>query len=218
MKKLTNLFLSLLLVLGLAGGAFGETLTIQPALEDTRMLEVTPNTVYGGGTDLQIASQTAANARTLPAFDFTALPNSAVISSAILSLYYYTYNATDPVGRTYWAYRLTQTTWVESQTTWNNYKTDTPWIAPGGDYTETNGASTTVPVSYGWMSWDVTSIVQYSQVNEGKYTFFLLRDGTESSATTYNAYFHASEYTTDTSLRPKLVITYTVPRPYSYIF
>jgi len=38
-------------------------------------------------------------------------------------------------GKKLQVYRLIQSDWVENQATWNNYKTDSNWISPGGDYT-----------------------------------------------------------------------------------
>jgi hypothetical protein len=147
--------------------------------------------------------------RTIIKFDFSALPEGAVISAATLNLYYYAHPLSDAVGRTYWAYELTQTGWVEAQATWNIYSTGNSWATAGGDYTATDGASLVVPAAYGWMSWNVLALVQHFQSTHSKIAHFLLKDGAEENVTGYNRLYYTREYTTDTTLCPKLIITYT---------
>ncbi len=152
------------------------------------------------------------NSRSLLKFDFSALPTDAVISAATLELYYYLYSASDPVGRTYWVYELTQTGWVRTEATWNSYKTGSAWVAVGGDYTVTNGASLVVPASYGWMSWNVLALVQHFQSTHAEVAHFLIKDGTEGASPTeidYLTRLYSYLYTVDPTLCPKLVITYT---------
>jgi hypothetical protein len=128
-----------------------------------------------------------------------------------LYLYYFSYYDNNPVGRTYWAYKLSRTDWVESEATWNIYKTGSNWTTAGGDYVTSSpaGGSKVMPASFGWVSWDILAIVQDAQTN-GIAVELLLKDGTESGDALGE--FHSKEYTSDTSLRPKLVIEYTLPQ------
>jgi hypothetical protein len=146
--------------------------------------------------------------RALVNFDFSSLDDLAVITNASLRLYYNNNFGTSPVGDTVYARRLTTTGWVESQATWNYYSTGNSWTAGGGDYTETNQTSMTVPSSYGWMYFDVTSQAQYAQ----SYAEILYSLIMKNEVDTVNEYvaFASSENTSVPSLRPTLVINYTL--------
>jgi len=189
------------------------TLTIQPSNIDTYLNQLLVNTNYGSEAELRVRSyyvdSNYGNQRSILKFDFSALPAGAVISAAVLSLYKWL----GSVGRTYWAYELTQTGWVELEATWNIYKALTNWAAAGGDYTTTDGASQTAPASNNWMDFNVLALVQHFQSAHAEVAHFLVKDGTENSVGGEDIYIRSSNYTTDLSLRPKLVVTYTVAAP-----
>jgi hypothetical protein len=146
-------------------------------------------------------------------FDLSSIPAGSTINSATLGLYYYTRGASNPVGRTYRANRLTSG-WIEGGwnsepgVTWNTKDGATAWGTAGGDFTATDSATTTVPSAYGWMSWTVTNIAQGwvngSYPNNG----FLIKDDTEGSSN-YYADFYSQDYTTDRFFRPFIYIDYT---------
>jgi hypothetical protein len=73
------------------------------------------------------------------------------ITGATFSGYYYSYYTTglNPVGRTYYLYRNTGT-WTEAGANWSNKPA----------YTTSQGVSTAMPASFGWVSWNVKDIVQ----------------------------------------------------------
>lgn len=77
---------------------------------------------------------------------------------------------------------------------------------------DASGANTVFPASYGWMTWDVLTLVQ-NAFNGGAPAEFLVRFELEGlpSGYTFGACFHSKEYTTDPTLQPKLVIDYTAP-------
>jgi len=182
------------------------TLTIQPSGADVSLRDGSAGTkLYTGYPNGGAAD------RTLLRFDFSSLPDGATIDSATLSLYYWDYDTSDPVGRTFWAYRLTQVDWTEDAI-WTKYDSTHNWATAGGDYTETDGASITVPASKSqFINWDVTNLVKYFQANSGKIANFIMKAGTETSPYTIVSY--SRRETTNTTLRPKLVITYTSPEP-----
>jgi hypothetical protein len=194
------------------------TYTFQPSTIDTFLYQLHPDNNYGTLTELDVKSHynsgdnTHRNARTLLKFDLTSqIPAGATINSAVLSLYYYDYDhaGSDPSGRTYWTYRLTQTAWTETGSTWNKYDGTNSWTTPGGDYTVTDGASATLPTAPAWISWTVTAQVQYAVNNVGRIAHFLIKDGTEDSSTNYNPEFYSREYTGDTTKCPKLYVDWT---------
>jgi hypothetical protein len=185
------------------------TFTVQSG-KDTYFDNYVPDHNYNNLTFLSVKSSSISNQRSpleFPVVWGTDIPAGATVDTAVLYLYYYSYSG-NPVGRTYWAYRLTRTDWVEAEATWNIYKTGSSWSAGGGDYTVTNGASTVMPADYGWVSWNVLDQVKYAQTNSVNVEF-LIKDGTEGSVTQYLAGFHSNTYAVDTTLRPKLIIGYT---------
>ena len=199
-----------------------DSYTFQPSTTDTILDEGGPNTNYGTETYLWVRSRSSSrNNRAILKFDVSSqIPSGSTINSATLSLYYYIHGSNDPVGRTEWAYRITQTAWGETTATWNKYDGTNAWTTAGGDYTTTDGASTTVPASYGWMNWDVTAQVQTAIDSVSGIAHFLLKDGTESSSTPYNCNFYSREYATG-SLCPKLYVSWTsegAPQAYSLTF
>lgn len=205
----------------MAVSAFGETLTVQPSSIDTYLDCYYPDT-NRNGTVLNVMMSEVASYRNriIINFDFSSLSSNAVITSAVLSLYYYGTGDSDPVGRTYQVYRLTQIGWSETEATWNKYAGANSWSSAGGDFNTDNGGTAIVPANYGWMTWTVTALAQYFQANTGKIAYFIVKDSGEPG--TIDAARSALFYSRtggDVSLRPKLVITYTVPvLPYSFIF
>ena len=187
------------------------TLTIQPSNKDTYIKVSQPDANNGDNINLFLYSGSDYDRRLVLSFDFSALPAGASISAATLNLYVHTVAATN---RTYWAYELTRTDWVEMEATWNKYKSGGNWTTAGGDYTTTDGASAVVPAASNWMTWDVLDLVQHFQSTHAEVANFLVRDGTEGG-TNYASYFHSNNYTTDTTLCPKLAITYTTVQHYT---
>ena len=175
---------------------------------DTAINQSASSTNYGSSNILEVQSQNAnRNKRSILQFSYPSDLLGKTISSAKLYLC-----STSPFvanTRTYWIYRLTNTSWSESTSTWNISSTGTNWGTAGGDYTATNGASTTGGFyNQETLSWDVTAQVQYAVSNSIDISF-LLRDGTESqySSATYNSFYSNNE-STHTGLRPQLYIEY----------
>ena len=105
-------------------------------------------------------------------------------------------NGATEVGASDWIYRVNATT---------------AWTNAGGNYTATDGASTTVPADpLAWMDWAVTNQVQYAVTNTVD-AHFLIMDGAEAVGGPAEVYYYSKEYTDNTTLHPKLAITYTAP-------
>jgi len=190
-------------------------LTIQPSNIDTYLYEGGKGTNFGLLTYVEVRiyndGEEVKTSRPILKFDFSALPANATITAATLNLYFYAHTIYDAAGRTYWAYELTQTEWVEAEATWNSYKTGSTWAAAGGDYTTTNGASVTVPAHPNWTTWDVLALVQHFQSTHANVAHFLIKDNSETGGAQYDAEFYSREYIVNTTLCPKLIITYTPP-------
>lgn len=196
------------IILILPISALAETLTIQPNADTFFTENMSPPDV-GSYPDLRVATGTDGDdRRSVLRFDFSALPEGATITDATLNLYYQS-SYGDPVGRTHWVYEITQTAWTETGATWNEYSSGNSWATAGGDYTITDGSSTIIPASFGWVSWNILALAQNFQISE--IAEFLIKDETEGGCVGANcgANFWSRDYTTDPLLQPKLVITYT---------
>ncbi len=130
------------------------------------------------------------------------VPNGAVIQSATLALYKGYYDDTLQLN-------ALLKPWVESQATWTVSQTGVPWTVVGAagagtDYSTTTDALVTPSFDPGWVNFDVTPRVRQwaSGVNYG----WRMAQTTPGINTKY---FVSSEYTTDTTLRPKLTVVYS---------
>lgn len=186
------------------------TTIIQPSSYDTTLNALSPDNNHGG-LDYVVVRGHLDPYRVLEQFDLSVIPAGSVVSSATLKLYDYMWLSYNPVGRTYWAYRVTQS-WTEGGATWNKYDGVNSWATPGGDYTATGGASATVPSIPDWMSWTVTDIVK-AWIEDGEPNYgFLIKDSSESGSLAYYSYFYSREEgDPNTALRPILEITYRLP-------
>lgn len=187
-------------------------LVIQPSAKDTTVLQALPTSNYGADTYLTLMDVSTWVRRSILEFGISSLPAGATLTSASLQLYYYSWQARDPVNLTIWAYKLIRTNWVEAEAAWNIYKTGSNWTTAGGDYVTSSpvGGSCAVPASYGWMSFDVLAIVQ-DAYSAGIAAEFLSRYDNESLPSgSHVPWFYSKDEVTQTTLRPKLVINYTV--------
>lgn len=200
------------------GGSSGQ-LTIQPTDGvDTYFKQSTPTTNWGTNSELHTNNRSSYRQRSILSSDFSALDNAATITNAVFSLYYYEWETSysDPTGIQVDVDRMTRTNWTETGATWNcarddNYDgtCDVNWTAYGGDYTETNKATTTIPASFGWVNWNVTSIAQYAQANTSEILYALVKYATESDSVSHIPHFYSSDNTVNEAYNPKLVIDYT---------
>lgn len=168
---------------------------------DSYVDQANSGTNYGTATTIYVQSRSSSrNMRTFEMFNVSDIPAQATIVSANLSLY--KTGGTGSSTRTYNLYRVTAS-WTEASITWTNQ--------PAVSGTLTDSISVATGTNNVWKTWDATSDVQ-NFVN-GSYTNYGWRisDNSESSSTQYASNFASEEYTTDTSLRPKLDIYYTVP-------
>lgn len=188
-----------------------DTATIQPSNQDTFINGAFPGLNYGGGAELIVRAASATESyRVLVQFDLSSIPSGATVTSATLKLYYYEWGTADPVGRTIWGYRLTQS-WTEMGASWLQYDGTNSWSSSGGDYTLDGGSSATVPSSYGWMTWTVTDIVKAWIEDSEPNCGFLIKDATETSTPWCATEFYSRDTTNPdhTELQPILEITYT---------
>jgi hypothetical protein len=162
------------------------------------------NNNYGTLTPMLAGPYGGGPMRSLVEFNLSSLPSTVEISIANLTLIATKHVSSDVVCN---AHRLTNS-WLESEVTYNNRTDSLSWDTAGGDFdsniedtdTQQDGEGTGTPLYF-----NITNLVR-GWVN-GTYSNY----GLIVEADTSNDYtaFYTSDYTTDTSLRPKLVINYT---------
>ncbi len=184
------------------------TLTVQPASKDNFVDESEPTTNYGTNETLWAWDLLNFLQHTLLHFGISSVPSGASIISATLSLYcFIIVGDANSIG----VYKLTQPTWHETQSTWNIYKTGNSWDTAGGDFVTSNPSSgSATPSADAWMEVDVQAIVQ-DAVDNSLDVHLLAKFITEgqTGATDSHPRFRSSNYTADTTQRPKLVIAYS---------
>lgn len=203
-----NLYVKLFMLGQIEGPPAGGTYTLQPADKDTELVQASPTVNYGSGTYFYLADYTVSARRPVLEISLVTLPDDLSVVSAVLSLYFYDENYTNPVGKTVYANRLTRDNWVELEATWNKYTTALSWTAPGGDYTATGRASTTMPANPGaWIEFNVKTLVEDAIANRNDLLELLLKYDVEDQGEGYSqSKIYSSQYTGDLTKRPKLVV------------
>lgn len=189
------------------------TLTVV-ADKDSQIIIDGPNTNYGSDPSVYIAYLNTATAYNgIFRFDFSSLPEIlGSITSAIVQIYYSDKGPNYSSTQAHYLSRCTRDDWTELGATWNKYDGVNNWSQPGGDWTATNEVSANVDTTPGeWISWDVTTLAQYALENVSKHLNVILHRKT-GVLNNDGTVFLTRNYNTDTSLRPKLTITYT-PAP-----
>ena len=176
------------------------TITLQPGSEgidggvETAHLSANYGNLFFSG----IGNSTSTIVRMYIKFDLSSIPANARIADADLKLFQYHTIGSD--NFTIGLYGVTGD-WDESTITWNLQPTSSTDAEITNNITA--GATT-------WKSWDIDSLVQ--SWLDGTITNYgmALKDTDESSINTI-AYFYTSDYITDTTKRPKLVVYYYIP-------
>jgi hypothetical protein len=210
----------------LAGGclfsiaSFAQTLTLQPdpaAGKDAELFSCVPcgynNKNYGTKKDLNAIAWTnsgnISNIRSLIQFDLSSIPANAVVTSALLSLYY---NPSSTEGthsgtNTALLQRVTSS-WGELTVTWDTQPTTTTV----NQATLPSSSSSTQD----YPNINVTAMVQEMVTNPSTNFGFMLRQQTE---TIFRKMIFASSDNVTAALRPKLVVSYyTIPLPVGLLF
>jgi hypothetical protein len=179
------------------------TITLQPDTEgiDSTVESALPDINYGIFPKAAVGNSASTIVRmyiTLKPADWSSIPANARITDADLKLYQYA--TFGPDNFTIGLYKITGD-WNESTITWN--------LQP----TSSTDAEITINITAGaitWKSWDIDTLVQGWLDGTINNYGVVLKDTDESSVDTY-IYFFTSEYTTDTTKRPKLEIVYYIP-------
>ncbi len=187
---------------------------IQPALADAFINKAATTTNYGTNVMLGVgeANDAAQLFRGLIKFDLSDIPSNATITSATLSLYLDSEKSSNT--RSIYAYRLLKD-WDEASVTWAKYDTSNSWTTAGGfdaadcEQTDIGSVSLSATEADGWKDITLTAAKVTEWVNSTLANYGLLLKVDTESSDQYR--FHSSDYVTDTTLRPKLTLTYTTP-------
>jgi hypothetical protein len=176
------------------------TITLQPGAEgiDSTMQTAFPDINYGILTMALVGNTVSSIVRTYIKFDLSAVPANARITDADLRLYQYDTFGSD--NFTIGLYNVTGD-WDESTITWNLQPTSS---------TDAEITNNIIAGATTWKSWDIDTLVQGWL--DGTITNYgmMLKDTEETLVSTVT-YFYTSDYTTDTTKRPKLEIDYYIP-------
>jgi PKD repeat protein len=208
-KKVLSLILLTILTFSVVFFIFekpvkAESLILQPSRDDARIEQIEPEKNFGTLVELKVRSKNNENKRTFIKFDLSSIPQNVTIHQALLQLY-----LIDAPGssRVYEIYRVLEN-WEERSITWNNQPQNITTIPT--DSISYGGSG--VPKNV-WLSWNVTSDVIYFYNNQDQNFGWLIKDSQENETTGREAVFRSNNYTVDLSLRPKLIITYTINQP-----
>lgn len=186
-------------------------LTIQTASDLFEIISNAPDTNYSTNTQLLLGFVAGSLGRGVGIWDFSALPDGVAISAATGSIYLGVIAAL-AIGEAINIDRVVRTDVVLSQDTYNSYKTGSTWSTAGcgdstNDYTTSGEATANIPASAAWVDFDLLTMVQYAQANTSKKLYFRVVKPVETNL--HYVIGNSSYYSADTSLRPKLVITYS---------
>src|SRR3989344_4778387 len=164
---------------------------------------------YGTDSVLKVGKTLAgAETRSLLEFNVSSISASNTIVSAVIQLYVSTLNSANITIK---AYRLTSS-WNETSTTWNNRDESQLWWTGGGDYASTAIDTVVITSANQWYNFTITSTVKGWIDGTNSNLGIILIPATGTSDGTITEFF-SSDYTTDTSLRPKITIDYTSNAP-----
>lgn len=176
--------------------------------KDTYLDSVNAASNYGTTDPLrtgrqQVSRATVGTMRSILEFDISDITAGSTVSTAILTL---TVAASPLSAFAGTVYRMTQSTWVEAQATWNIYKTANNWTSAGGDYDGASGVACTFPAS-GSFTVDIATLAQDAVTSRSGILRILLKKDDETSVANEYLYFSSDNATAGN--RPKLDVTFT---------
>jgi hypothetical protein len=225
MRKVLFIFLLL------CSNAYATNVTIQQGVfgttTDSYLKQDNP-TVSQEGNFLNACNQFPGTHQSFPIieFDLSFMPSNATITSATLSMYYSGNGLCE--GPNVGVYRVFKP-WT-SATTWNSWDGSSLWTIGGAKNASDSGVDnsgngsgadivSTATASFqqtscselGWNTFNLTTAVQNWVSGAWANNGVSLGIVSGRFVCDTNLGYYSSEYTTDTTLRPKLDITYTTP-------
>jgi hypothetical protein len=140
------------------------------------------------------------------------IPSGSTVQTATFDFYVNTVGGGGLPANSYAWYRLRRTDWVESEATWNSYKSGSAWTTAGAeDYSNDNDTSVAdlaaAITTTGYKTMDVTNCARDAVVSRSQILNVLVWSGEANSRYIITS---TKENGTDAN-RPKLTVTYTPP-------
>ncbi|UCH89237.1 MAG: DUF2341 domain-containing protein [Thermoplasmata archaeon] len=138
-------------------------------------------------------------------FDLSFVPTSTIVEA---KLWLYRHTGSGTVDGHVNVRRITHN-WTEAYVSWNDYDGVNPWDdGGGGDYAEKIYSWKTVnPTVLRWYDWNVTELIhEWKEGTYPNYGFCL-----EAHWSSAWQQFRSSDYNADITIRPTLVVNYSVP-------
>ena len=183
---------------------------------DTYLDRAAPATNFGREGVFKVKSHELTRMNALLRFDVSAIPPTQEVYRATLYLFCTTYWSVGQHTAYLQPYRLLRP-WRESEATWLEAMTATPWSIPGGegagsDYWSTPDDSVPItPACQGtWIAVDVTEIVRH-WVRQPAENYGLLLRLVHPEGKSVLATFIASDYTPRPQLKPWLEVVHYTP-------
>jgi len=167
---------------------------------DNQLDEQAPNLTGDINPDFFVATwDSSRNCRILIHFDLSSIPSDVTINSATLSLSL-TAASDDRIQD---VHRVTSA-WAESTACWQNQPSFSP-------ISTSNAHTGTTPDS--WVNWDVSSDVGEFLSGTQNYGWLIKEPVESSGPDPLYAMYKSREFSVDSLLRPKLIVTYTEAAP-----
>ncbi|MBN2101899.1 MAG: DUF2341 domain-containing protein [Candidatus Aenigmarchaeota archaeon] len=173
-------------------------------LDDSHVRSNSATSTYGTDTALRLRSRSNFKYRSYVKFNISSIPSAATIQDSKLCLYLYSDDSTPSAG----AYHVYDYTWTEEALTWNNQPCGTNFDSTTNCNITAENTQTTSGT--GWICWNITKMVA-TEKYQGDENVSVAIKTTETDGNVGEDAFYSKEYTTDTSLRPYLNITYEMP-------
>ena len=195
---------------------FDPTVSLTPPTDDV-WIEYNKSYNYNTYNHIRIGRQTSWPwKRSLVRFDLSGIPQPATIQSATLQLYFYRTHGGTPVERTVQCHQVLKE-WNESQATWYNRLSGSPWGTPGVGFDNIDAKSSPEDSDvWGseypcWKSFDITELIQrWVSGTDPNYGVILWATNESQYTDRDEKWCYSSEYSGDVSKRPKLVVTYAL--------
>jgi len=191
------------------------TVSIQPPTHDTFILDGEDYN-FGGESELYLGNPDGTvKFRSLIKFNVDGvIPADTDINSASLMVYYYGYGGGGVMSRTIQCHQVLKN-WYEQYATWYHRESSTYWNVAGVGLDNVDAKSTCESSqifynTYGWRTFDVKALTQ-KWLDGTASNYGVLLWATNESISGDMKYIYSSEYSSS-SLRPKLVINYTINR------
>jgi RHS repeat-associated protein len=195
----------------------GRTSLILPAVGATTLSSTQPTTVLNSLVDvgvsqpwLEVGDNSASYGVTRSVFDFGQL-GQVPAKSKILDSYLKVWQETTSTGKSGSVYELHSLTrsFTNSQATWNNANSTTPWTTKGGDFTTTAyGTVSNLANDPSRRTFDATALVQGWINTAGSDHGLLVKLKGEAANSPQERTIFAGMNTAEPRLAPALVVTY----------